>query len=89
VQPHQVGRGDKRAAWVIQVSIINGYVLALVEAKLPQPRHERFIWDDRRRAREGGAEKPESHNFAGLLRARRERPEVPPMLLAGADEVIE
>src|SRR5262249_17047339 len=35
---------------------------------------QRFIWDDRRRAREGRAEKPESHNFAGLLRARRERP---------------
>jgi hypothetical protein len=73
VQPHQVRRGDKRAAWVIQVSIINGYIV-LVEAKLPQPRHERFIWDDRRRAREGRAEKTESHNFAGLLRARRERP---------------
>ena len=36
VQPHQLRRGDKRAAWVIQVSIINAYILALVEAKLAQ-----------------------------------------------------
>src|SRR5262249_18842926 len=40
VQPHQVGRDHKWAAWVIQVSIINGYILALVDTKLPQPRHE-------------------------------------------------
>ena len=74
LQPHQVGRGDKRPAWVIQVSIFDDDILALVEAKLPQPRHEGLVWDDRRRAREARAEKPDPHDLAGLLCARRERP---------------